>query len=256
MTIETPQNNVDKDDIPLSNWYFLLMPIYLIALFGFLFWFFTQTLLWLEAWIFTIAFAMNVSISYLYINQKNPRVIRNRTKVKKTGITDKTKKSAGSDRFILPLTGIGFIGTFALIIFDYNTQWLSFHLDINNQATYIPFLVEIIALIVSNIGLAIMSLAQLQNAYASKLLDINKDQKLIDTGLYAHVRHPLYSGVIIWILFLPVSLGSWISLFLAFLAIIPLLIRIKFEEDMLVNGLEGYEEYKTRVKYKLIPKIY
>lgn len=255
MTTET-QNNVDKDDIPLSSWYFLLIPICLIGLFGFIFWFFTQTLLWLEAWLFTIVFAMNFTISYSIINKKNPRVIRNRTKVKKTGITEKTKKSAGSDRFILPLTGIGFFITFALIIFDYNTQWLSFHFDINNQGTFFPFMIEIIALVISNIGLAIMNLAQLQNAYASKLLDINKDQKLIDTGLYGHVRHPLYSGVILWILLVPISLGSWISLIPAVLAIIPLLIRIKYEEDMLINGMEGYEEYRTRVKYKLLPKIY
>ena len=255
MTTET-QNNVDKDDIPLSGWFFLLIFVYMIGLFGFIFWFFTQTLTWLEAWLFTIAFAMNMTISYYVINKKNPRVIRNRMKIKKVGITEKTKKSAGSDRFILPLTGIGFFCTFVLLIFDYNTQWTNIPFDYNNQGTYIPFMVEILAFVISNIGLAIMNLAQLQNAYASKLLDINKDQKLIDTGLYAHIRHPLYSGAIIWVLFLPISLGSWISLIPAILAIIPLLIRIKFEEDMLINGMEGYEDYKTRVKYKLIPKIY
>ncbi len=128
------QNNVDKEDIPLSSWYFLLMAIPMMLVFGFPLFFFTQTLTWLEAWLFTIAFAINITISYSIINKKNPRVIRNRTKIKKTGITEKTKKSARSDRFILPLTGIGFFMTFALIIIDYNTQWLSFHFDINNES--------------------------------------------------------------------------------------------------------------------------
>ena len=245
MVTNTPQNEIDEDDIPFPSWYFILMVIPMLLVFGFPLFFFTQTLTWLEAWLFSIAFALNMTVSYLIINKKNPRVIRNRVKAKKVGITEKTKKAAGSDRFLLPLMGIGFFLTFVLIIFDYNTQW-----------TTVPFVVEIIGLVLANIGLSIMSLAQVQNAYASKLLDINKDQKLIDTGLYAHVRHPLYSGITFWILFAPISLGSWISLIPALLAIFPIIIRIKFEEDMLINGLDGYEDYRTRVKYKLIPKIY
>ena len=140
---------------------------------------------------------------------------------------------------------IGFIGAMILPAFDYRYQW-----------TPIPFAVEIIGLIVVNIGLIILNIAMLQNAFASKLLDINKDQKLIDTGLYSHVRHPLYSGAIIMILGLPIALGSWISLIPAAIAVLSLLIRIKFEEDMLIKGMDGYEEYRTRVKYKILPKIY
>ena len=117
-------------------------------------------------------------------------------------------------------------------------------------------MVEIIGLVIMNIVLVSMNIAQYQNAYASKILDINKDQKLIDTVLYGHVRHPLYAGAAIWMFFMPISLGSWISLIPAVLSIIPLILRIKYEEDMLIKGLEGYEDYRKRVKYKLIPKIY
>jgi len=101
-----------------------------------------------------------------------------------------------------------------------------------------------------------MDIAMVQNAYASKLLDINKDQKLIDTGLYSHVRHPLYSGAVLMILGMPIALGSWISLIPAAIGVLALIIRIKFEEEMLIKGMDGYIEYRTRVKYKLIPKIY
>ena len=101
-----------------------------------------------------------------------------------------------------------------------------------------------------------MDIAMVQNAYASKLLDINKGQKLIDTGLYGHIRHPLYTGAILMILGLPIALGSWISLIPAATGVLAILIRIKFEEEMLINGMDGYEEYRTKVKYKLIPKIY
>ena len=245
MTTETPHNESDTMDTPFPSWVFLFLPILLIAILGFPLFFFTQTLAWLEAWLFLIAFSVNMTISYLIINKKNPRLIRNRTKMKKVGITDKTKEAAGSDKFLLPIMGIGLLFTFALIIYDYNTNW-----------TPIPFVVEIIGLVIFNIGLTIMNIAQLQNAYASKILDINKEQKLIDTGLYAHVRHPLYSGSILWMLSLPICLGSWVSLIPAVFAIIPVIIRIKFEEEMLIEGMDGYEDYKTRVKFKLIPKIY
>jgi len=95
-----------------------------------------------------------------------------------------------------------------------------------------------------------------QNAYASKILDIDKGQKIIDTGLYGHVRHPLYSGAILMILGLPIALRSWISLIPAVFGILALIFRIKFEEVMLIKGMDGYDEYRTRVKYKILPKIY
>ena len=96
----------------------------------------------------------------------------------------------------------------------------------------------------------------LQNSFASKLLDINKGQFLIDTGLYAHVRHPLYAGALLMIVPVPVALGSWLGLIPAAVAVLALVVRIKFEEEMLIKGMDGYKEYQTRVKYKLIPKIY
>ena len=245
MSNETPQNIIDKYDKPLPLWVIALIPVYISALFIIILFPLSQDWAWIEAWLFIISFVINISISFYLINKKNPRVLRNRMKVKKVGVTEKTKSSAGSDKFIMPLLSIGFIGALILPIFDYRNQWSS-----------IPFTVEIIALVFFNIGLVIMDIAMVQNAYASKLLDINKDQKLIDTGLYRHVRHPLYSGAVLMILGVPIALGSWISLIPAAIAVLALIIRIKFEEEMLIKGMDGYDEYRTRVKYKIIPKIY
>ena len=245
MSSETIQNNIEKLDKPLPLWSIALIPVYISVIFMIIFFPLAQDWLWVEAWLFTISFVINMSISFYLINKKNPRVLRNRMKVKKVGVTEKTKSSAGSDKYIMPILAIGFIGAFLLPVFDYRNQWSS-----------IPFTVEIISLVVTNIGLIIMDLAMVQNAYASKLLDINKDQKLIDTGLYSHVRHPLYSGAVLMILGIPIALGSWISLIPAAIAVLAILIRIKFEEEMLIKGMDGYIEYRTRVKYKIIPKIY
>ncbi|MHA2281798.1 MAG: methyltransferase family protein [Promethearchaeota archaeon] len=245
MSDEISPKTVGKMDKPLPWWGIALIPVYISAIFIILLFPLAEDWLWFEGWLFIISFVINFTISYALINKKNPRVIRNRMKVRKVGVTEKTKKSAGSDWFIMPLLSIGFLGAIILPPFDHRFQWSA-----------IPFIGEIIGLIVLNIGLIIMDISMVQNAYASKLLDINKDQKLIDTGLYGHIRHPLYTGAILMILGLPIALGSWISLLPAAIGVLALLIRIKFEEKMLLEGMEGYEEYRTRVKYKIIPRIY
>ena len=245
MSDAMPQIKIDKSDKPLPLWTIALIPVYISTLFIIMFFPLAQDWAWIEAWLFITSLVINLTISFYVINKKNPRVLRNRMKVKKVGVTEKTKRSAGSDKFILPFLGVGFITALILPIFDYRNQWSS-----------IPFTVEIIGLVVFNIGVVIMDIAMVQNAYASKLLDINKDQKLIDTGLYGHVRHPLYSGAVLMMLGLPIALGSWISLIPATVGVLALLIRIKFEEEMLIKGMDGYDEYRTRVKYKIIPKIY
>ncbi|NVM16424.1 MAG: isoprenylcysteine carboxylmethyltransferase family protein [Candidatus Lokiarchaeota archaeon] len=245
MSNELPQNKKDKSDKPLPLWGIALIPIYISALFIIILFPLAQDWTWIEAWLFILSFVVNFTISYYLINKKNPRVIRNRMKIKKVGVTEKTKKTSRSDLFIMPLLSIGFFGAMILPPFDYRFQW-----------TTIPFYVEIIGLVILNFGLIIIDFAMVQNAYASKILDINKDQKLIDTGLYGHVRHPLYTGAILMILGLPIALGSWISLIPAAIGVLALIIRIKFEEKMLIKGMDGYEDYRTRVKYKLIPKIY
>ena len=245
MSNEVIQNEIDKMDTPLPLWVILIIPTIFIVLMSLVFFVITQDWAWIEAWLFLTTFTINIGVSYYLINKKNPRVIRNRMNVKKVGITDKTKKSAGSDRYILPFLSIGLVGAMILPAFDYRYQWTS-----------IPFPVEILGLVIMNIGLIVMEFAMVQNAYASKILDINKDQKLIDTGLYAHVRHPLYTGFVLWVLGMPIVLGSWISLIFAAIGVIVIMIRIRFEEEMLIKGLEGYVDYRKSVKYKLIPKIY
>ena len=107
-----------------------------------------------------------------------------------------------------------------------------------------------------NVGLVIMNIAVLQNSFASKILDINKGQTLVDTGLYAHIRHPLYAGAILLVLAMPIALGSWWALIPAAVVALTVVARIKFEEEMLLKGMDGYADYQKRVRYKLLPKIY
>ena len=245
MSKENTHHEIDVMDKPLPLYVILLIPVYEVAIFSVILFPISGDWGWLEAWLFIITYAINFAISFFLINKKNPRVLRNRMKVKKEGLTSLTKKSAGSDAYVFPFLGIGFIGALILPAIDVLFKWTS-----------IPFTVEMIGLAAANAGMIIMDIAMMQNAFASKILDINKGQTLVDTGLYARIRHPLYSGALLMILALPIALGSWWGLIPAAVGVLSLVVRIQFEEDMLEKGMDGYRDYQTRVRYKLLPKIY
>ena len=95
-----------------------------------------------------------------------------------------------------------------------------------------------------------------ENAYLSRTIEVQNDQKVIDTGLYGIVRHPMYAVTIVLFLSIPLILGSIIS-FMVFM-FYPIIIakRIRNEEEVLEKELKGYKEYKNKVKYKIIPYIW
>jgi protein-S-isoprenylcysteine O-methyltransferase Ste14 len=239
------QTENDKLDQPMPLWFMLLIPVYALAFMSVLIFPFAGDWRWLEGWIFVITFVINITISTAIMNKKNPRVLRNRSKLRKEGLTDETRQAAASDRFVFPLMGIGFYGAIILPALGHRYGWYA-----------LPLVVNLGGAAVMNIGLGLLNIATLQNSYASKILDINKGQVLVDTGLYAYVRHPLYAGGILMAIFIPIALGSFWGLIPAIVAAAALVIRIEFEEEMLIKGMEGYEDYQTRVKYKLIPKVY
>ena len=95
-----------------------------------------------------------------------------------------------------------------------------------------------------------------ENEYLSRTIEVQEGQKVIDTGLYGIVRHPMYMATVIMFLSMPLVLGSTIS-FIIMLGYIPVIAkRIRNEEKVLTTGLDGYDEYKIRVKYKVIPFIW
>ncbi len=198
---------------------------------------------WIEAWIYLIIYFIFMTSNVLILNKKNPEVLINRIKTKKEGM----KGKKGSDKWLFPLISIVFIGLFLLPAFDFRYRW-----------SIVPVYVEIVGFILLAISFYVLFRAMRDNAYASKVLDVRKESghKVIDTGSYAIVRHPMYTGFSIMGFGLALGLGSWWTLILAILAVVLLALRIFFEEKMLTKELEGYVEYKKKVKYKLLPKIY
>ena len=138
-----------------------------------------------------------------------------------------------------------FVSGFILAGLDFRFGWLP-----------LPRWVSIAAAVVFLIAYALYVEVLRENAYLSRTVEIQENQNVIDTGLYGIVRHPLYSVTLLLFLSIPLVLGSLISL-MVFL-FYPFLIakRIRNEEQVLEAGLEGYTEYKTRVKYRIIPFIW
>jgi len=105
-------------------------------------------------------------------------------------------------------------------------------------------------------GYLIIALVFKTNSYASRIIEVEKGQKVITTGPYAIVRHPMYLAVLILYAFSPLALGSfWAMIPIPLLAVL-LVVRIKGEEKELLENLAGYKEYVMKTKYRLIPRIW
>jgi len=140
---------------------------------------------------------------------------------------------------------IAFFVTFIIPGLDFRFNWSN-----------VPLVVVLISTLIMLSGYMMVFIAMKQNTHASRVIEIQDEQKLIDTGLYSFVRHPMYLGGTILYGFAPLVLGSFYALIPMVFIPILLIIRIKNEEKVLINGLKGYDEYMKKVKYRLIPFIW
>lgn len=129
-------------------------------------------------------------------------------------------------------------------------------LDFRYGWSDVPLPVVLISTLIMVAGYLMFFTVMRQNTFASRVIEIQDEQKLIDTGLYSLVRHPMYSGAIVLFGFSPLVLGSFYALIPMIFIPLLLVIRIKNEEKVLLEGLKGYDEYMKKVKYRIIPLIW
>lgn len=155
------------------------------------------------------------------------------------------KEKQEEQKNVIRMSGLMFILGFIIAGLNYRFGWI-----------FLPRTISNIAAIIYIIEFILYAEVLRENEYLSRTVEIQKDQKVIDTGLYSIIRHPMYSITIIMFLMIPLILGS-ISSFIIFLCYPAILIkRIKNEEELLEKDLKGYKEYQKKVKYKLIPWIW
>jgi len=156
-----------------------------------------------------------------------------------------SKEKESAQKSVIAGSLVMFLGGFIVSALDFRFGW-----------TKVPAAVVIVAAVVLLVSYGLYAEVMRENAYLSRTIEIQKDQKVVDTGLYGVVRHPMYAVTTLLFLSIPLVLGSYIG-FLIFL-IYPFLLvkRIKNEEEVLEAGLEGYKEYKKKVKYRMIPFLW
>ena len=157
----------------------------------------------------------------------------------------KNKEVESDQKQVIGLSLIMFIAGFLLSAFDFRFQWTS-----------VSMIIVVVASVILLVSYGLYAEVMRENAYLSRTVEIQEEQKVIDTGFYGIVRHPMYFSTVLLFLSIPLVLGSYIG-FAIFLCYPFLLVkRIKNEEEVLEKGLKGYDKYKEKVKWRLIPFVW
>lgn len=194
------------------------------------------TLLFFGGWLLLVVLFIPMFFAGIIMMIKNPALLKSRLDAK-----EKSKEQG----LVVKLSGLMFIAGFAIAGFGVRFGLYT-----------LPKWVSISAAVVFLIAYILYAEVLRENTYLSRTIKVQENQKVIDTGLYGIVRHPMYSVTLILFLSMPLILGSLYSFFI-FLAY-PFIIakRIRHEEEFLEKELNGYGEYKQKVKYRLIPFIW
>ena len=195
-----------------------------------------NTLRYWNGWLFMGLLFVPMFIAGIIMMIKSPELLRKRLNA---------KEKESEQKIVVKLSGLMFLVGFIIAGLNYRYNWI-----------LLPNYVVIISSIIFIIAYIIYAEVLRENVYLSRTIEVQENQKVVDTGLYGIVRHPMYAATILLFLSMPLVLGSIIS-FVIFL-VYPFIIakRIKNEEEVLEKELVGYSDYKKKVKYKMIPFIW
>ncbi len=194
------------------------------------------TLHYTNGWILTVILFTPMLIMGIVMSVKNPKLLEKRLNAK-----EKDSKQKNIIRF----SGIIFLVGFIVAGLNYRFKWL-----------IIPQWIIITSSIVFLLSYLMYAEVIRENAYLSRTVEVQENQKIIDTGLYGIIRHPMYTATIIMFLSIPLVLGSVHSFIIFLLYPVIIVMRLSNEEKFLENNLDGYSQYKNKVKYRLIPFIW
>lgn len=194
------------------------------------------TLAFPQAWLLIGILFIPMFIAGIIMLFKSPALLQKRLDAREEQTEQKT---------VIALSGVMFLAAFVAAGLNFRFRWI-----------VLPAWVSWAAAIVFLAAYALYAEVLRENVYLSRTIEVQENQKVIDTGLYGIVRHPMYMTTLLLFLAMPLVLGSVIS-FVIMLAYIPIIgKRIRNEEQVLEKGLEGYADYKKRVKYKVVPFVW
>lgn len=189
-----------------------------------------------QAWLLIGILFVPMFIAGLVMMKRSPELLQKRLNV---------REEQREQRVVILLSGIMFLAAFVVAGFNHRFSWF-----------ILPAWVSYVAAVVFLLAYALYAEVLRENVYLSRTIEVQENQKVIDTGLYGIVRHPMYLCTVMLFLAMPLVLGSPIS-FVIMMIYLPIIAgRIRNEEQVLENGLEGYSDYKRRVRYKVIPYVW
>lgn len=194
------------------------------------------TLDYVNGWIFMGVLFIPMFIVGCVMMIKNPKLLRSRLD---------SKEKQKEQRLVIKLSGLMFIIGFVLAGLDFRFKWII----LPSWVCYVSSFIFILSYIMYGEVLR-------ENTYLARTIKVDKNQSIVDTGLYGFIRHPQYSSSIILFLSMPFILGSLVSFFVFLLYPLLIVMRIINEEKVLEKELEGYKDYMKKVKYRIIPFIW
>ena len=207
-----------------------------IVLMGLLLFVPAGTIQWLDGWLLMIILFVPMFFAGLLMYAKAPDLLRSRLRAKETQSEQKD---------VIKYSGLMFLAAFIIAGLNYRFQWI-----------VMPRAVVWIGVVIFLLAYCFFGEVLRENQYLSRVIEVQEDQTVVDTGLYGIVRHPMYTATVLLFLSMPLVLNSLIS-FIIMLVYIPIIVkRIKNEEEVLETELKGYKEYKQKVRYRLIPFIW
>lgn len=189
-----------------------------------------------NGWLFMGVLFIPIMALGVWMSLRSPELLRKRLGAKESQI---------EQRWVVALSGVMFVACFVVAGLNFRYGWHT-----------LPEWVVWLAVGLFLLSYLLYAEVLRENAYLSRTIEVQAEQKVIDTGLYGIVRHPMYAATLLLFLSMPLILGSLIS-FIITLVYIPIIsVRIRNEEQVLEEGLDGYKEYKQRVRYKVIPFVW
>jgi protein-S-isoprenylcysteine O-methyltransferase Ste14 len=197
------------------------------------------TLSFWQAWVYLAVFAICTILITAYLIKNDRELLAGRVQA---GPVAETQRS---QQIIQSLASLFFIGLFIVPGLDHRFGW-----------SLVPPVVSLLADVLVALGFYVVFLVFRENSYTRATIDVSAGQKVISTGPYAFVRHPMYAGALLLLVFTPIALGSWVAVPFAIPLILVIVARLLDEEKFLRTNLSGYEEYCQKVHHHLIPYVW
>jgi protein-S-isoprenylcysteine O-methyltransferase Ste14 len=210
--------------------------VFAFLVLGLIFFWPAGTFRYWQAWTYIALLSILMLRAFAYLIRKDPELLERRMRA---------KEKEPRQKVITSLSTPVFLAIFLLPGFDRRYGWSS-----------VPVLVVIAADILALAGYGLFLRVLRENSYASRIVEVEENQKVITTGPYALVRHPMYIGIMVMFVFTPLALGSYWAVLPALMVALVLVARIVNEEKVLLARLPGYREYTQRVRYRLIPGVW